>query len=139
MQNSRLIMYHKQGYSARTVFLRLNDTVCYPESLPARSQVSESQREASQTVPYPPTLIADTERQLGLSSGTLQMEADFQAKVAGSDSPINVYLASFTTVDPPDQQIAEIDGRFIAITEARSLPPAELELLRLAYSFILDD
>lgn len=139
MEDSRLIMYHKQGYSARTLFLRLNDTVCHPKGLPSLSQVCESQIEEGQTVTYPSTLIADTEKQLGLSSGTLEIEREFEAEVDAPDSPIHVYLARFTTTNPPYQQIEDSEGKFIAITEARSLPPAELELLRRAYSFVMED
>ncbi|GET43841.1 hypothetical protein [Microseira wollei] len=139
MEDSRLIVYHKQGYSARTLFLRLNDTVCHPKGLPSLSQVCESHIEEGQTVTYPSTLIADTEKQLGLSSGMLEIEGEFEAEVDAPESPIHVYLARCTTTDPPYQQIENSAGKFIALTEARSLPPAELELLRLAYSFVMDD
>ncbi|MGC8713495.1 MAG: hypothetical protein ACP5RH_13990 [Leptodesmis sp.] len=38
-----------------------------------------------------------------------------------------------------ESYLAEHAGKFIALTEARRLLPTELELLRLAYSIIMDD
>jgi hypothetical protein len=135
---SRLMMYHKQATSARTLFLRRNVTVCHLDSLPSESKVLNCQMEEGKTVSYPSTLVADVEQQLGLPSGILKIETDFQAQVDTPDSQINVYLAEFTTTDAPHQQVADIEGKLIAITEARSLPPIELELLKLAYSFLMD-
>jgi hypothetical protein len=135
---SRLIMYHKQATSARTLFLRRNGTVCHLDSLPPESKVLNFQIEEGKAVSYPPTLVANIEQQLGLPSGILKIETDFQAQVDTSDSQVNVYLAEFTTTDAPYQQVSEIDCKLIAITEARSLPSVELELLKLAYSFLMD-
>jgi len=138
MPNSRFILYHKHPTSARVLFFRLNDTVCHFEALPSESKVGESNLEAGQIAADFEEAIAHTEQKLGLANGTLEIETDFLAKVDRADDPINIYLARFTTTDPPHEQIEDLEGKFIALTEARRLPPVELELLRLVYSFLMD-
>lgn len=140
MSDSRLIIYHKHKFSGRTLFLRLNGTVCQPGGLPEGSQITDSKISTEQTVDVPPQFLPGVEQQLGLSSGALKIDHEFQATVDGTgESPIEVYLAYFPTVDTPHEEVADREGKFIAITEGRRLPPAELELLRLAYSIIMDD
>ncbi|MCU0546748.1 MAG: hypothetical protein MUE44_32055 [Oscillatoriaceae cyanobacterium Prado104] len=139
MPDSRLIIYHKHKFSGRTLFLRLNGTVCQPGGLPEGSQVTDSRIGTDQTVDAPPQLLPDIEQQLTLSTGALKIDHEFQAKVGGDENPIDVYLAYFPTVDTPHEEVENIEGKFIPITEGRRLPPAELELLRLAYSIIMDD
>lgn len=74
-----------------------------------------------------------------MASGTLTIDREFNVAIDNADTPIQVYLARFTTIDPPQEQLAAHAGKFIALTEARRLLPTELELLRLAYSVIMDD
>ncbi|MFB2934779.1 hypothetical protein ACE1B6_05825 [Aerosakkonemataceae cyanobacterium BLCC-F154] len=137
MPNTRFILYHKQATSARVLFLRLNGTVCQFDGLPESSQVVESSLEG-EVVTGLDEAIAHAEQKLNLATGSLKIETEFWAKVDSPETPINVYLAQFTTTDAPHQEIADLEGKFIAITEGRSLPPVELELLRLVYSFLMD-
>ncbi len=139
MPDHRLIMYHKHPSSGRTLFLRLNGTVCHFANLSPQATIADYQTGAEQVFEYPPTLLTDAEARLGLTSGTLVIDRELTAKVTEADRLLDIYLARFKVTDPPFEQIAALDGKFIAITEARSLPPAELELLRLAYSVIMDD
>ena len=53
------------------------------------------------------------------------------------NGPEVVYLARFTTTDPPYHEVEQADCKFAALTEFRGLPPAELELLRRAYQVIM--
>lgn len=137
MPNTRFILYHKQATSARVLFLRLNGTVCQFDGLPEGSHIVESSLEG-EVVTGLDEAIAHTEQKLNLANGSLKIETEFWAKVDAPEDAINVYLVQFTTIDPPHQQIADIEGKFIAITEGRSLPPVELELLQLVYSFLMD-
>jgi hypothetical protein len=50
---------------------------------------------------------------------------------------VSVQLASFDTVAPPFAEAESAGGRFAAITELRDCPPAEMELLRRAYTALL--
>ncbi|MGA9379092.1 MAG: hypothetical protein WBV73_10015 [Phormidium sp.] len=137
MTNDRFILYHKHPTSARVQFLRLNGTVCQFDGLPPGSKVVESSLEGVVATGLAEA-IAHIEQKLGLASGNLNVETEFWAKVDSSEDAINVYLAEFTATDPPHQQMAELEGKFIALAEGRSLQPVELELLRLVYSFLMD-
>jgi len=137
MPNNRFILYHKHPTSARVQFLRLNGTVCQFDGLPSGSQIVESSLEGEVATGLDEA-IADHEQKLSLARGSLNIETEFWAKVDSSEDAINVYLAEFTATDPPHQQIAELEGKFIALAEGRSLQPIELELLRLVYSFLMD-
>ena len=46
-------------------------------------------------------------------------------------------LARFTAIDPPFSAAEQLGGAFIDLTQARGLPPLELDLLRRAYEVIL--
>jgi hypothetical protein len=138
LENNRLIIYHKQSTSARILFFALDGSVCHFGGLPPESQIVESSIEEDRIVDYPETLIAESQKQLELSDNILAIEPNFKAVAKNSDLITNVYLANFTTVDVPREQLAHLEGKFIAITEARRLPAVELELLGLVYTFLMD-
>lgn len=133
----RLIFAHKQKTSARLRFQRFSHGLCAFAPLPPLAVVEE-QGDGEPSVAYHPSAwLRAAESRLGLANGSLQAEPDFHATVGTPDGPVTVQLASVDTVDPPFSEVEAVGGRFIAITEARDLPPAELELLRRAYAAIL--
>lgn len=136
-ENARLIMYHKHHTSARTLFLKLNDTICAFSPLPSLSQINDSHVQLPVVI-HPAALIAHAEKLMGLENGLLEIDNQFQEQIDVSQGPITVYLARFTSVDPPHELVAMSEGRFIALTEARQIPPTELELLRRAYAAIME-
>ncbi|MCU0533525.1 MAG: hypothetical protein MUD14_06485 [Hydrococcus sp. Prado102] len=139
MSSHRLILYHKHPSSGRTLFLRLDETVCQFDGISPSSRVVESYVGGNQVKDDLSDLLADAEQRLGMSSGTLEIDREFNVSIDDENTPIQVYLARFTAIDPPQEQLAEQAGKFIAMTEARRLPPTELELLRLAYTAIMED
>ena len=130
----RLILYHKQKTSARTRFLRFADGVMAFEPLPALSVVSDTH---SAVLPHPAACVKEAESRLGLPAGALRPEPEFQVEVETPDGKVPVVLAEFTAIDPPFAAAEAVGARFIAITEARSLPAVELELMRRAYEVVL--
>jgi len=141
--NTRLIMYHKQHTSARTLFLRLNNTVC-SHPLPKLSQVKEAddekeifshpaliQKQAEQLIQY-------MAQYLSIDAASIEADASFYEELDVPDGEIKVYLAQFTMMDPPRTEVAGKDGKMITIMEARGLPQTELELLRRAYAAIME-
>lgn len=131
----RVILYHKQKTSARTLFLTLNETVCLFDGLPPLATVLDEDYRSPLAL-HPAAPLAQTEQRLHLPAGSLEAEGDFQVWVDTPNGPLAVLLARFTAIDPPREAVPL--GRFIALTEARSLPPAELELLRRAYAVIME-
>lgn len=132
---ARLIMFHKQKTSARTRFLLLpGDTVCGFAPLPPLAEIVE-RPERGKVARHPGAVTHAAEQRLGMPSGSLEAAGDFVAEVDVPGGPVAVFLAGFTTIDPPFAAIP--DGRFIELPEARGLPRTELQLLRLAYEYLL--
>ena len=142
LNTARLIMYHKQDASARTRFLSLgHGGVCAFEPLPTRVEVigkGQAPPSLPDVVVHPAPLIARAERWLGIARGSLEPETQFRELLEMPGCTLPVYLARFTSTDPPFAEAARVGGRFIALTEARALAAVELELLRRAYAVIMD-
>lgn len=131
-------MYHKQSTSARILFFALNGSVCHLNALPTDAKIVDSNIEGDQVIEYPKNLMLNVKKQFGISSNILEIETTFQVIANSENLELDIYLAKFTTVDPPREQLAHLGGKFITIIEARPLPSVEVELLGLAYSFLMD-
>ena len=135
----RLVMYHKQATSARTRYLQLpGNSICAFQPLPVGAELLSSSAGESEVVQHPGAMIAATEKWLGIEDGTLELQSDFKARVVVGDQTLNIYLVRFTDIDPPFMAASEVGASFIAITEARNLPPIELEILRKSYEYIME-
>jgi hypothetical protein len=88
-------------------------------------------------VTHPALVLRDAEIRLGLPSGSLEMESGFRCEVAAGDERTQVFLARFTSIDPPFATAQTSGASFIDLTQARGLPPVELDLLRRSYERIL--
>jgi len=53
------------------------------------------------------------------------------------DGCIQVFLARFTTIDPPFAAAATQGAEFVELPQARNLPSTELLLLRKAYELVI--
>jgi hypothetical protein len=139
MQTPRLVMFHKQSTSARTRFLLLHyGGVCAFGGLPALSHLVEADEAAAETLSFhPSSVVSQVENELGLTAGSLEREGGFRAKVDAPGGLIEVFLARFTSMDPPFEWAEEHGARFIDLTQARGLPDIELQILRRAYEQIL--
>lgn len=138
---SRLILYHSQSTSARTLFLRhATGSVIAPEPLPASSRlVGQQGREAdiSPLFLHPASVVGHYCASCGLAASLLQADGEFHEQVATSGATLHVYLARFTSIDPPREWSAEQGGKFSAITELRGGSPVEMALLQRAYQTIM--
>lgn len=137
MQQTRVILYHKQSTSARTRFLRFAyNSVCAFQPLP-KLAVLMDEEEFPLVAVHPAAAIRAAEQQLGLAGGGLEAEGEFNMRVDIAGGPVSILLARFTSIDPPFALAATLPASFIDLTEARDLPQVELELLRKAYELIL--
>ncbi len=136
MIDFRVILYHKQATSARTRFVKFaGETVLAFGPVAALSQLQQSQQD--NTLIHPAAVMKKTEALLGLESGSLKAETEFQHSVEVPGGNIQILLAAITTMDPPFDAIEQHGGCFIDLTQARGLPVTELELLRHAYELVL--
>lgn len=138
---ARLILYHVQSTSARTLFLRhATGSVIAPAPLPFLSTVLDEDELDGMRPPvfaHPAALVRDYCAHAGLEPALLQAEAEFQQHVDTPAGTVTVYLARFTCIDPPRARFAEQGGTFCAITELRGGHPAEMALLQRAYETIM--
>lgn len=141
MNDYRLIFYHKHNTSARLRFLKFaSGSVCAFEPLPALSQVIDECIDLdvdNSVVTHPAQLLSDAGKRLDLDADLMKVESDYHASIDSSNGTVQVYLTEFTTTDPPFEQAKQINADFIDLTEARSLPDVELELLRQAYEHVM--
>lgn len=133
----RLVLYHKQASSARTRFLRFADSLLAFAPLPPEAVLRAETAPRDAVLPHPAPWLKLAEERLGLAAGSLRAEPEFHAEVDTPDGAVQVLLAEFTAIDPPFAAAEASGGRFVALTEARGLPPLELELARRAYTTIL--
>ncbi len=135
---ARLLIYHKQATSGRTRYLQWGGTsVCAFSPLPDLSAVMESPPEVVPLAP-PEGLLVRAAELLQIKPEELELELEFREYVDTPAGPVPVLLVALTTIDPPFDKAAAVDGKFIALTEARHLPPVELELLRRSYCCIME-
>jgi hypothetical protein len=135
---ARLILYHSQSTSARTLFLRHESgSVIAPEPLPPLSMLLDEGEFTAGRVLHPAALIRHYCDAAGLPPSLLQAEGDFHQRVETPRHILNIYLARFTCIDPPRQMFADRGGKFCAITELRGGHPAEMALLQRAYQAIM--
>ena len=132
----RVIFYHKQATSARTRFLRFaNNSVCAFDALPELARVID---DVPETTPlHQNEVLSSAAQEIGLKPEELVAESEFQQLVEVPGRQIRVVLAAIKTTDPPFELAESIDAKFIDLTQARSLPPVELQLLRSAYEVVL--
>ncbi len=142
MAETRVILYHKHHTSARTRFLKLEyGGVCGFGPLPQLAQLWSDERncadEDQKVVMHPGALAGQAEQALGLPSGALEAQGGFRLGVDAPGGEIQVYLARFTAIDPPFELAQQQGAAFVDLTQTRTLPPVELEMLRKAYEYIL--
>jgi hypothetical protein len=137
MLTPRLLLFHKQGTSARTRFLRFGDSLLAFAPLPAGALLRAEDAALGTFLPHPAALLKTAEKKLGLPGGSLQVVPEFSATVDTPQGEVPVLLAGFTTMDPPFVAADSVGGRFVALTEMRGLPATEMDLVRRAYTVIL--
>lgn len=143
LANLRVIMYHKYPTSALTTFLMQDEGVCLPGRLPKLAQLVDATTpplaDTGKVVAHPSPLLRHMAEWLALPQEELELDEEFCEKVDVAGGPLTVYLVRFAGIDPPVDAAERIGGRFILLTEGRGLPPAELDLLRRAYTVIMED
>jgi hypothetical protein len=132
----RVILYHKQATSARTLFLKLEtNSVCLFDPIPMPADLLES--DPGNTINHPAAILQETERRLGFPVGCLKAEVEYRHTVEVPGRTIQVILAAITTIDPLFEEAEQSGASFIDLTQARGLPDIELLLLRHAYELVL--
>jgi hypothetical protein len=139
-ENNRVILYYNGAISALTLFVQhANGSVCSPSPLPLLSSALESEETVHDVVStHPAAVVQAAGTALDLPIHLLKAESGYRERIETPGGIITVYLARFDLLDPPHQLVESKDCRFRTLTQLRGQPPAEMELLRRAYAYIME-
>jgi len=139
-KSSRVILYYNGAISALTLFVQHpGESVCAPSPLPALSSVlEEDEMPLNIAHTAPADIVSAISKAMGLPANLLQANVGYREQVDTPGGIITVYLAKFNALDPPRQLMAEKGCQFRTLTELRTRPPAEMELLRRAYALVME-
>ncbi|MGJ0491861.1 hypothetical protein [Methylobacter sp.] len=139
-ENNRVILYYNGAISALTLFVQhANGSVCSPSPLPLLSSALESEETVHDVVStHPASVVQAAGTALDLPIHLLKAESGYRERIETPGGVITVYLARFDLLDPPHQLVESKDCRFRTLTQLRGQPPAEMELLRRAYAYIME-
>jgi len=135
----RLLLYYKGDISALILFgQHSNGSICFPGPLPALSSALEPEEFISEKVSaHPAMLVNNINRLLQLDNDLLRVEPDFNEQIDAPGGIITVHMARFMLLDPPHKLMQSRDCRMRTLPELRGRPPAEMELLRRAYTKVM--
>ncbi len=137
-----IIPFHKHSTSAKVSFL-LSDkpSVVFGADIPSLASLidEETVLEKEEVVAtHPAMFLRGLEKSMGLATGDIALIKDFRARLDVPNGILPIYLAQFKNIDPPFEAVESIGAKFIAITQARTQPPVELQLLQKAYQYIME-
>jgi hypothetical protein len=137
--NHRLLLYYKGDISALVLFAQhSNGSICFPEALPALSSALEPEEfQSGKVSTHPAALVNNIDQLLQLDSDLLRVEPEFSEQIDTPGGIITVHMARFMLLDPPHKLMQSRDCKLRTLPELRGRPPAEMELLRRAYTKVM--
>jgi len=143
LKDVRVIFYHKTPASGKTCFMKhASGEVCSFEKLPGLSQIvdpGDNSYIEKDIIIHPNLILQYASTVMNIEQDNMEIISDYQQKIDTPGNCLSIYLARFTTIDPPLSAVKSIGASFISLTEARGLSDVELELLRRAYTVIMED
>ncbi|MDX8126205.1 hypothetical protein QLH52_02845 [Methylomonas sp. OY6] len=137
----RLLLMYKGDISALTLFAQQSGgSVCFPQSLPPLSVAFDEDATVNdgKITVHPATLVNAINRLLGFDNDLLYAEAGFKEYVDTPKGTVTVYMARFKLLDPPHRLMQALGCHMRTLPELRGRPPAEMELLRRAYTKMME-
>lgn len=136
----RLLLCYKGDISALILFAQQADgSICFPDALPKLSSALDEKvvKDAKVSL-HPAVLLKQINEDLRLDNDLLRIEAGFTEQIDAPGGIITVHLARFTLLDPPHQLMQARHCKLSTLPELRGRPPAEMALLRRAYSLMME-
>jgi len=139
-ERHRLLLFYKGDISALTLFAQqLNGSVCFPTPLPKLSlALDEDESQVNNVSMHPATLVNAINQIMQLDNDLLRVEPNFCQQVDAPGGIITVHMARFILLDPPHKLLSFRDCQMKTLPELRGRPPAEMELLRRAYTLLME-
>jgi hypothetical protein len=135
----RLLLYYKGDISALILFAQhSNGSICFPEPLPALSSALEAEEFIAGKVSLHPAMLVNTiNQQFQMDNDLLRVEPEFSEQIDAPGGIITVHMARFMLLDPPHKLLQSHELKLRTLPELRGRPPAEMELLRRAYTKVM--
>jgi len=132
----RLLLFYKGDISALMLFAQQsNGSVCFPEALPALSSPLDPEEFDNAKISVHPAILINRINQLmGFDNELLRIESGEGEPIDAPGGVIIVHMARFMRLDPPHKLLQSRDCHLRTLPELRGRPPAEMELLRRAYT-----
>lgn len=136
----RCLLCYKGDISALILFARQsNGSICFPEPLPKLSVLAEvNPTDDSKLSLHPSLLLPPILTLLKLPENIVKIEAGFLEQIETANGLINLHLARFTLLDPPHQLLQAQNCQLLPLTALRQQSELEMQLLRRAYSFMME-
>jgi hypothetical protein len=140
MGDYRLMLYYKGDISALTLFLQQeNGSICFPKKLPLLSSpIDPIDFQIPKVTLFPILLVNAINTQLQLPNDLLIADAGFNEQIETPKGITTVYMARFMLLDPPHKLVQSRGCSLKTLPELRGRPPAEMELLRRAYTYVME-
>ena len=140
LANKRVILFYNGVISALTLFVQhADDSICTPAALPSLSEaLPEGEIDQLAVNVHPAAIVRAVNKLMGLPENLLKAEPGFSEQIDTPQGIVTVYLARFDLLDPPHEMMANKGNTLKTLTELRERPPAEMELLRRAYTLIME-
>lgn len=139
-ERHRLLLFYKGDISALMLFAQQADgSICFPDALPTLSSPLEADEVVKQKVSFhPAALLQHVNQMLNLDNDLLRIEPGFSEAIDTPRGIITVHLARFQLLDPPHQLMQSRGCKMRTLPELRGRPPAEMELLKRAYTGMME-
>lgn len=136
----RLLLLYKGDISALVLFAQHSSgTICFPKALPALSSPMEQEDFVEDKVSlHPSALVNEINKSWRLDNDILHLEPGFHEQIETPKGVIYVHMARFKLLDPPHKLMKDYDCTLKTLPELRGRPPAEMELLRRAYTKMME-
>lgn len=140
INSDHIIIYYKGDISALTLFCQQPDGgICYPP-LPALTSFIEEEMQQIKSIDLniASALIKNLNAEWQLDDDLLVAESTFFQQVEKSNGIATIYLVRLKVLDPPHELIESKQAKLQTITALRGISQTELELLRRAYSNLME-
>lgn len=133
---NRVILCHFDNYSAASFFARFGTSVLAPNPLPECAGPIAPPSEITEKH-APESVMQALCAHYGFDPEELAIASGFQEWMGSDAGPIRIHLARFTDLDPPRETLEPHGAVFKPISELRSSPMIELNLLRSAFNLVM--
>ena len=137
---AHIMLFYKGDISALTLFCQWPEgDVCFPPLPKLSAIVAEDDIKPQPIELYPKSLLNAVNEALHLDDDLLELEPGFYQQVEQPTGIVTVYMARFKLLDPPHEIMAQRHCKMQPLTSLIGRSPTEMELLRRAYTLVMED